>query len=196
MAHSTIPPQAAELPKSPTRKIVRAADQQAWQDGFGFLEEATRVYASEKERGYREGKLAGASEASVLVAEAAASVDRYLASLDKQMAALALDVVRRILGQFDNHELVARAATAALADFRRDRALKLTVHPSNEAHVRNYLNGRLVRPDLTVTVETDPSFGPTACVVASEFATVNAGIDTQLEAIARAFGLSDAKSAP
>jgi type III secretion protein L len=185
----------ADLPTSPTARILRGPEQAAWADGFRFLEAAEEAYEAERRRGYAEGKDMGSQEASVLVAETAVKVDRYVATLDKQIAGLALDIVRRVLNDFDQAELVARAAATALADFRRDKALKVSVHPSAEARVRAHLAGRLPRPDLTVTIEADPALGTADCLISSDAAMVNASIDTQLEAMARALGLAD-KTAP
>jgi type III secretion protein L len=181
----------ADLPRGPTQRIVRGEGQRAWTDGFGFLEAAREAYEEERRRGYLEGKDTGSQEATQLVAETALKVDRYLATLDKQIAGLALDIVRRILGDFDQAELVARAAATALADFRRDKLLKVSVHPSAEARVRNHLASRLPRPDLTVTVEGDPALGPADCLISSDAAVVNASIDVQLAAMSRVLGLAD-----
>jgi type III secretion protein L len=185
----------ADLPTGPTARVLRGPDQAAWADGFRFLEAAKDAYEAERRRGYAEGKDIGSQEASMLVAETAVKVDRYVATLDKQIAGLALDIVRRVLNDFDQAELVARAAATALADFRRDKALKVSVHPSAEARVRAHLAGRLPRPDLAITIEADPALGLADCLISSDAAVVNASIDTQLEAMGRVLGLAD-KSAP
>jgi len=185
----------ADLPKGPTHHIVRGPEQAAWTEGFRFLEAARIAYEEERQRGYAEGRNIGSQEASQLVAETAVQVDRYLATLDKQIAGLALDIVRRILGDFDQPQLVARAAATALGDFRREKALKVSVHPSAEAYVRSHLTDHLPRPDLTVVVEGDPALGATDCLISSEAAVVNASLGVQLEAMARVLGLAD-KMAP
>lgn len=183
-----------DLPNGPTRKILRVADQAAWSDGYRFLDEVKRVHAQEQQRGYAEGKAAGAQEAAQLIMETTAKVDRYLASLDREVAGLALDIVRRVLGEFDKTELVARAAATAVADFRREKALKIAVHPSAEARVRDVV-AHYTRPGLSVVVEGDPALGQTDCLLSSEFAIVNASIEAQLEAMARALGLREGASA-
>jgi len=181
----------ADLPTGPTRRIVRGQDQAAWVDGFSFLGAARQAFEEERQRGFIEGRDAGSAEAIELVAETALKVDRYLATLDKQIAGLTLDIVRRVLANFNNADLVAHAAATALADFRRDKVLKVCVHPSAEARVRSHLTTRLPRADLVVTVESDASLGPTDCLISSDAAVVNASIDVQLEAIGRVLGLAD-----
>src|SRR5215468_34344 len=130
-----------DLPRGPGTKILRTAEAGAWQDGYRFLAEvrraaaqveetARKTYASEYARGFAEGRMAGANEGAQLLTETAVKVDRHLAALEHEIGALALEVVRRVLGQIDTAELVTRTATQAIAEFRREKFLKVTVHPA------------------------------------------------------------------
>jgi type III secretion protein L len=181
------------LPKAPGVKIIRKADEAAWRDGYRLLAEAKRIYESERARGYAEGREAGVAEASRLVVETAANVERYVSTLDEQVGQLAMDIVRRVLGEFDQTDLVARAAANALADFKREKALKITVHPNAEQHVLQVLSRQGER-EVTIQVETDPAVDENACLIASEFAVVEATVETQLAAISKALGLSNGRA--
>src|SRR5262245_56789699 len=120
-----------DLPAAPGSRIVRAAQVEAWQDGYRFLaavreaagkveESARSTYAAAYAKGYQEGRAAGAIEASRLVRDTTLGVDRYLAKLESEIGALALGVVRRVLGDLDIADVVARAAAQALAEFRQE----------------------------------------------------------------------------
>lgn len=188
----------SDLPKAPGVKVIRAAEEGAWRDGFRFLTEIRSLQAAERAKAYAEGKAAGNLEASKLVAETSAKVQGYLASLDKQVAQLAFDIVRRIMSEFDDRELVARAARNALADFREAKSVTIKVHPSAESHVRRAiadLVGSSGEEGLAVSVETDTEIGERICVLSTEFAVVEATVETQLAAIAQAMGLPVAKAA-
>jgi type III secretion protein L len=188
----------SDLPKAPGVKIIRAAQESAWRDGFRFLAEIRTIQAAELAKAYVEGKAAGSLEASTLVAETSAKVQKYLTSLDKQVAQLAFDIVRRILSEFDDRELVARATRNALADFREAKAVTIKVHPSVEGHVRRAiadLVGVGGEEGFAVSIETDTEIGERVCVLCTEFAVVEATIETQLVAIAQAMGLPAAKAA-
>lgn len=185
----------AHLPSGPGTRIVRAAEAEAWRDGFLFLREAgaaadrlgeaaSKAYNSEHARGYAEGRAAGAAEAARLVADIRRGIDRYMGSIEGQIAELALDVVRRILGQLEVGELVVRAAEEAAVDFRRARFLKITAHPEVVDRVRSTFAGY---QGASVTIEADPSLAKTGCIIASEVAVVDAGIDAQLAAVAESF---------
>jgi type III secretion protein L len=186
------------LPREPGVTVLRAAEAAVWQDGFRFLaavrrvaaqvnEIARKTYAVEYARGFAEGKAAGANEAARLVSETTAKVDRHLASVEQEIGALALNVVRRVLGELDVGELIARTAAQAVAEFRRGKWLKVTVHPAAADRVRAVLAALPPDGGPTVTVESDPALDERACIVASDIAVVDASLETQLEAFAAAF---------
>lgn len=187
-----------ELPREPGVNVLRAAEAAVWQDGFRFLAEvrraaaqvneiARKTYAVEYARGFAEGRAAGANEAARLVSETTAKVDRHLACLEQEIGALALNVVRRVLGEFDAGELIARAAAQAVGELRREKWLKVTVHPAAADRVRAVLAALPPDGGLTVTVESDPALDEHACIVASDIAVVDASLEAQLEAFAAAF---------
>jgi len=188
-----------DLPREPGVNVLRAEEAAAWQDGFRFLaaarraaaevnEIARKTYAVEYARGFAEGRAAGANEAARLVSETMAKVDRHLASLEQGIGALALNVVRRVLGELDAGELIALAAAQAVGEFRREKWLKVTVHPAAADRVRAVLAALPADDGPTLTVESDPAIDERACILASDIAVVDASLEAQLEAFAVAFG--------
>jgi type III secretion protein L len=182
-----------------TGSVLNARDVKAWQDAFEFLnhaekqiadektqaeETASRLYEAERTRGYEDGK----AEATKLIAETTLKVDRYLQSIEPQVAKLAMSVIDRVLGNFDTRDLVAAAAAHAITDLRREKGLTVTVHPDvvdsvSKEFARLGLSGR-----IEVTIEGNPSLDRTACIIASDLAVVDASVKTQLSAIAAAIG--------
>jgi type III secretion protein L len=198
-------PSTADLPHAPGVRILRARDAKVWSDAYRFLTEANAeadriresaraIVAAASTRGYHEGRARGADDAAKLVSETVGKVDRYLSSLEHDAADLALRIVRRVLGEFDDAELVARAAAHVLSDFRREKWLKITVHPDVVDHVRKRLAPLGDGP--TLVIEADPNLDRTSCVVASEFVVVDASTAVQLEAIAAALTSPTPPTAP
>jgi type III secretion protein L len=195
------------LPKGPGKRILRKAEAEAWQSGFNFCQEARRyaeqvkeqarlAYEAEKARGFGEGRDEGAREATRLLGETTVAVDRYLASLQGDVGRLALTIVRRLLGELDAADLIGRLAASAIAEFRREKWLKIRVHPTLVEPARAAMARASGPPGCTLTVEADARLDKQACVVASEFAVVDASIDAQLKAIFVAFGISEEVAAP
>lgn len=185
----------SNFPKAPGVKIIPAAEESAWRDGFSFLSEVRTHQAAERAKGYADGRAAANQEASRLIVETSAKVQKYLASLDKQVGQLAFDIVRRILSEFDDAELVARAARNALVDFREAKAVTIKIHPSAEPQLRRALADFDGGEDFIMSIETDADMGERICVLSTEFAVVEATIETQLAAIAQAMGLPATKAA-
>lgn len=199
MMEDRAPVSVEDLPKSPGVKIIRAGEESAWRDGYRLLEEAKKIYASERERGYADGLNAANQEAATLVHQTAAKVDNYLASLDKDVAQLAFNIVQRIFSEFDNEELVARAAYNALADFREAKSVQIKIHPCAEDHVRNVLasyGSGHHQGAPAIIIETDDELSQGSCILSTEFAIIEATIETQLAAIAEAMGIPQRKSNP
>lgn len=182
------------LPPEPGARIIRAADAAAWEDGYRFLaavleatakvgENARAVYAEAYEKGYAEGRSVGSLEAARMVRDTTVAVDHYLAKLESEIGALAVGVVRRLLGDLDVTDLVARAAGQAVAEFRNAKSLRMTVHPAAVAQVRQALAAAAHGPLTNVTVDCDPTLDEGACIVASDFAVVDASIEVQLKAL-------------
>ena len=198
---------ADALPTRPHARILRAAEARAWQDGYGFLDAARReaeemrlsareAYANEYAQGYQEGRMAGEEEAARLVSDTVAKVDRYLGSIEKDVVGMALDVVRRMLGDMDVAALVAKAARQAVADVRRAKYLKITVHPAAADEVRTALQAMLEDSGLGLTIEilTDSTLAEGGCIVASDVAVIDASIDAQLAAIGAAIAAREVKA--
>ncbi|MFD2055565.1 type III secretion system stator protein SctL [Mesorhizobium calcicola] len=187
------------VPRRPYARILRAAEVRALQDGHAFLDEARRdaqqlrdaarrAYAAEYAQGYEDGKAQGDADATRLIGETAVKVDRYFGGLEAEVISLALDVVRRMLGEFDVGTLVAKVARQAVTEIRRAKYLKVRVHPASVDRVRDELDAVLRDSDLGMTVEidADDALAAGACIVSTDFAVVDASIDAQLQAIAAA----------
>jgi type III secretion protein L len=99
-----------------------------------------------------------------------------------------MSVVHRVLGNFDTRDLVAAAAGQAIADLRREKRLTVTVHPDVVESVSREFARLGVSARMEVTIEGNPTFDPTACIIASELAVIDASLKTQLTAIATAIG--------
>ncbi|HEV2503941.1 MAG TPA: type III secretion system stator protein SctL [Mesorhizobium sp.] len=186
------------LPR-PRARILRADEVGAWQDGYAFIEQAKaeaqklndaakRAYAAEYAQGYKDGRTQGETDAARLVVDTSVKVDRYLAGLETEVAGLALDVVRRVLGQFDVGTLVAKAARQAISEVRRAKYLKFRVHPQSVGRMRDELSAILADGDLGMSLEidADDTLAPGACILSTDMAVIDAGIEAQLEAIGAA----------
>lgn len=182
-----------EMPNRPLARIIRAEEADSWIDGFAFLErartEAAAIRATAedevaeaREAGRLDGRKAGEAEAAALLMRTQADVERYLASVEPLVAALAMEIVERVIGTIDDAELVARAARQALETLREEKAVVVNVAPNliAEVHQRLAAFGPMV---MTVRVAADRHLSSRQCTVTTASTSIDVGIDAQLEAI-------------
>lgn len=186
----------AAAPTTPSGPVLKADQAASWVDGFAFRDRARkeadalvadmrRAYEDKRREGYETGLREGAGAAAELLVKTTGQVDAYLAGLEGEIADLALAIVRRVAGEAAPPDFVARLAREALAGFRREQRLVVTVAPENYDELRRRLGAD--DPDFAdrLTLSTDPSLGPLDCRVASPYAAVDAGLEAQLDAVRR-----------
>ncbi|MET4691475.1 FliH/SctL family protein [Sinorhizobium fredii] len=183
-----------EIPSSPTSKILRQAEAEHWLEGFAFLEAAKAradrqlaelqdLVEESRKQGYEAGRVEGERQAAALLLRTTAGVNAYMAGLDRQIAELSLAVIEKLLGRFDQAELVAGLAQQALQSFRHERDVTITVAPALAERVAELVQRENSNETLKIAVLADPRLDGSKCVLANAVAVVDAGLDTQLSVI-------------
>jgi type III secretion protein L len=189
-------PTAPTAPVSrPLGPVVRGQDVDIWDRANEALEAAERhrqcmwayareAYRREKQRGYADGWTAGAAEAARLVAATAVRVEQHVDALERELPALVLEIVERMLGTFDPGDLLSHAVRHALARLRTGTDLHLRVAPEQAESLRQslaHLDGLSGAKHLRI--EVDPAMEQGGCVLCSEFGNVELGIAAQVRAL-------------
>lgn len=198
-------PRPAELaPRAPSSHIVPGAV-------FEARAEAARIVASARtdaeaivasarsaaEGAARDaadaGRIAGRAEAAAALAEALAIRDRALADAEREVARVALAAAERLVGEALAlaPERIASIVGDELARARRAREVTVRVHPDDAPHVeslRALITARAGRPG-TFSVRADPAVTRGGCLVETDLGTIDARLETKIEALARALGL-------
>ncbi len=184
----------SDLPSRPPQKIIRHDDAARWVEGYAFLEAAReesetirantrRIVEKARNEGLAQGRDEGLQGASVLLAQASAEVDGYLAGLEQSLADLALNIVRQVLAPMDACELLLACTRKALAAFRADQALTLYVAPTQLDALKAQLEPALAE---RLSVEGDATVAPDNGRLSSTIASVEIGLEAQLRAIRQA----------
>jgi type III secretion protein L len=195
-----------ELPTRPGKIVLKAREAQAWIDGYAFIEQA-RQHASDVEKearqttakayaeGFAEGRRDGEAQAAELLSRTTQRIEEYLAGLDQSMAELCLKMVRRILGEFDDAELIARCVRQALVEYRHDMAVTVRVAPERVNEVSAQLAADERQDSPSCRVEGDAQLGPGQCLLVSPIAVVDVGLEAQLNALREALAPGSANGA-
>ncbi|PRD41754.1 HrpE/YscL family type III secretion apparatus protein [Phyllobacterium phragmitis] len=182
-----------EMPNRPLARIIRAEDATCWIDGFAFLDRAKAdaaairsiagdEVAKARQLGREEGRKMGEAEAAALLMRTHADVDRYLVSVEPMVAALAMEIVERVIGTIDDAELVARAARQALDALREDNAVIVNVAPELVVEVQQRLAAS-GSTGVTVRVAADRHLSARHCTVTTPSTSIDVSIESQLDAI-------------
>jgi flagellar biosynthesis/type III secretory pathway protein FliH len=135
----------------------------------------------DRARSALEGQRAGALQAARLLGEAQEAVRILIDSLESEIALVAVSIAERILGEFNEQDLVLRAAQQAIADLRDDDAATLYIAPHHVGPLRERLLRDVSGAELTI--EPDPAMDEDACVISTARGTIDAGLRSQLEVI-------------
>jgi flagellar biosynthesis/type III secretory pathway protein FliH len=189
-----------------TRRVFSAAEVPLFKDANDLCrrlqalhsEMAARVAAACEEArqsgyaaGLREGAQAAAEEHATRLASLALAAARHRDAIAAQVAGLALQVARKMIGSLaDDERLLALASTAARELLPEAQATVL-VHPDRADAVRDLLC-RLAADDgnesrVAFDVRADPGSGVEGCRIETELGSVDATLDTQLRRLAAAW---------
>ncbi len=168
-----------EALRSDQARAVAAAVEQAREQGYA--------------QGLAEGRDAARDETAAQLTALAQAAERERAQLRSEIAVLALQVVRKLMGEFaDADRLVALAATAA-QDLLPAPTLTLFVHPDRCQSVRERLaalaadGGQSLPP---FDVRADAECAPADCRIETEHGRVDAALESQLQRLAAVWGLN------
>jgi flagellar biosynthesis/type III secretory pathway protein FliH len=148
-------------------------------------------------QGLAEGRAAARDDIATQINALAARAARQHEALREQMAALALQVARKLIGSFATPEqLVALACTAA-RDVMPSHGLTLVVHPDATDAVRTHLAGLTQAADApadlpSFDVRSDDGCEPGTCRIETELGTIDASLDAQLARLANAWSTPSA----
>lgn len=197
----------AKLGIASDRRVLRAAEVPALQDAQQLLADLRALFVEEEirvdeacERARVEGLSQGLAEAKDQSrAELGHALTRLTRThederhrLQREVAGLALEVFQKLLGQVPHDERLARLAVQAARELLPARTWRLQVHPSQLAGLREAL--RAIDPDdkaglAGAEIVVDADLAETDCRLVTEFGTADAGLTTQVERLARAWGL-------
>lgn len=147
-------------------------------------------FARGEAEGLAAGRRAAADEAAgqllALSTHAAAERER----LRHDVGALALQVVRKLLGGFADDSVLAALAATASADLLPGALPTLVVHPRHGEALRTRLAAAEAAGAPPVELRTDAACGPDDCRLETEHGSVDVALEAQLARLAAAWGVT------
>jgi flagellar biosynthesis/type III secretory pathway protein FliH len=193
-----------------SRVVLRAnevpllADAEALRDRIEQLndEEARRIAtAAEQARlqghqtGLEQGQRAARDEVAATLTELALAAAQERERMRSEIAALALEVTRKVLAQLPADAVLVGLAETAAHDMLPTHTMTLIVHPQRCDAVRERLAAATALAGdgaaLRFEVRADAACHIDTCLIETEHGSVDASLDAQLERLARAWGVSE-----
>jgi type III secretion system HrpE/YscL family protein len=144
--------------------------------------------------GYEEGRRQARDELAAAMIALAQETERERERLRGEVAALALEVVRKVVGRVDADDVLVALAQTAARDMLPMQSMALIVHPDRCDAVRDRL-GRATgaahdNAGVRFDVRGDAACTPDTCLIETEHGSVDASLEAQLERLARAWGVA------
>ena len=166
--------------------VIPAVVASAHEQARAIVDEAERRAVQLRAHAEDEGR-AALAESLVRVAVAR---DQELNAVRETAVEIAMQAASRVIGQelAQRPELARDVVTALLSRVQRAHSVTLRVNPDDCAALASDLDGLRQRAGLSGTLRLQPDAGVTrgGCVLHSDVGSLDARVETQLAAIARA----------
>jgi len=189
-----------------SRLVLRASEVPLFANAHALRDQLEQLTTAESERvgaaaeearvkGYVEGREQGAidarDEVAAMLIELNRNATRECEQLRGDIAGLALQVVRKVLGQLPADGVLAALAETAAREMLPTQNLTLFVHPDRCEAVRARLSASTAATDaprFDVQPDSDQAFD--ACRIETEHGSIDASLEAQLSRLATAWGLT------
>jgi len=144
--------------------------------------------------GLQEGRSQARDEIAATLAALATTAAQHESQRRADVAALALQVARKLLGELDAAERLAALAREAAREMLPAPRLTVRVHPQRCDAVRAQLQRMAARDAgsmVTFEVLADDGCLPDDCRIDTELGSADATLDQQLARLAQAWGVSE-----
>ncbi|MDL2279752.1 HrpE/YscL family type III secretion apparatus protein [Desulfovibrio sp. OttesenSCG-928-G11] len=181
---------------APDTRLIKAADwaryceagellKEARLEAGRIREEAGQAYEEEKRRGFEAGVQEGRMEQAGQMLDTAMKAIDYIENLEAGVVTLVSNALRKILGELPPEERIVSVVRHALSLVQGQKKVLLRVSQEDEAAVQAELSALLRRYSAIsfLEVTADPRLAQGDCLLESEMGVIDAGLETQLQAI-------------
>ncbi len=167
---------------------VRALTGSAQEQARSVLAAAREQYELERERGYRDGLAQARTECAANVGATAAAKAQALRTLQPHIVGIVMRALRNILHEADAELFLQHALRRVSESIKHEPILGLRVSTAQAESARRALAALSAEfgTSFSVEVHAEEDLAAGACIVESANACVDAGLDTQLQAIEQA----------
>lgn len=172
---------AAEVPLlADAQALCKALEHLHAEQGETVAAQSARGYQQGVEQGLEAGRREAADAVAATLVALAQSAALERDRLRAEVGALALQVVRKLLGHFADDTVLAALAATAANDLLATQPVALVVHPDQCQPVRDRLAAMAEGRGLRCEVRGDPTAARDGCRIETEHGSVDASLEAQL----------------
>ena len=153
---------------------------------------ATTEKASERQRGFEEGYQEGLGRLTRKTLEVEQAYEKMLSEAEPQIIRMVMDIAEKVIGRQIEKGAIVDVVKNAISQ-AAGRKIVVRVHPADVPMIREREKDLFASLDQnqSVSVKEDEEIPPGGCIVETEMGTVDARLETQLNAIKKALGLGE-----
>lgn len=150
--------------------------------------EAEEAYRRRHEEGYQAGLEKGKAEIAEKMVDYMFQSASYFSKVEGVLVDVVMKAARRVLGEFDQNDVVERVVRRALEATRNEGHVTVRVAPSHSDHLRSRIADILKDYPRIEFLEVVPDgrIQEGGCILETEVGIVDASLETQLKAIENA----------
>lgn len=187
----SVDPSARVLKGETVDTMAEAKDiiEQAKQEADQIRKDALDAFEAEKKRGFEEGIAEARLEEAERMLDNVSRTVNYFEKIEHDVVGLVSTAVTKVIGELDSQDLIFRIVRTGLAAVRTQNQVTVRLNPAESDAVKDKINDLLsAYPAISyLSVEPDVRLAPGACILETEIGSVEASLDTQLEAIRNSF---------
>ena len=194
MARFSLPDYRQQV--DPDRKIVKVEDYRILTDAQAAVsnlemqlqqlrEQNQDVFQQQKVAGYETGLNQAKMEQAEHMFTTTAEVVDYISSVEQTLVKIVFDAVRRIFSSFEDHDIVAHLVQKSLRQFHDQVRIRIHIAESNAGQTKERIEQMLAPvADLALLdIIESPHIDRHGCLLESEIGSVEASLETLLEAM-------------
>lgn len=177
------------------KEIVARARQEAARirsDAGETIQRAKTERESERQKGFDEGYQEGLGRLTERILDAEGTKEKILAEAEPQIIRMVMDIAEKVIGRQIEKGAVVDVVKKSIAQ-SVGRKIVVRIHPSDVPTVKEREKELMIglEQNQSVSVKEDEEIPPGGCIVETEMGTVDARLETQIQAIKKALGLVD-----
>lgn len=185
------------------KKIIKSGDYKAYVSAREIIErahekaalietDAKQAYQDEKKRGYDEGLRNGNDAIAEKMMDTISDTINYFETVEVKIVDVVLVALRKILGDFDQVDIVKRVVKTALQIARNQKHVTIHVHPDlKDPLKKHFAEIASAAPSVNfIEIEADVRVSKDGCIIDSDMGIIDASLQKQINILEKALKAS------